>query len=230
MLMKIGILGGSFDPIHKGHLAMAERAQNEYGLDQVWLIPAGHSPNKDEKAMTPGAVRLEMAARAIGVPAVDEMMERKREASPEKKLWRGTIYPDFYVSTIELDDTEVSYTYRTLEKLTALYPEHQFYFIMGADSLNYFEKWVKPERIARLAKILVVNRDQFSEAELEDKLRQLFYDLGAEICIVHGTKLDVSSTDVRNRIKNGDFPEEMLSREVGSYIKIHHLYGSISSD
>ena len=129
--MKVGILGGSFDPIHNGHIHMAVSAYQTFGLDQVWLIPAGHSPNKDEEKMTSGEYRYEMCQIAT---------------KTDNKL---------YVSRMELDCPERSYTYRTLEKLVEQYPENEFYFIMGGDSLDYLETWKHPEIITALAIILV---------------------------------------------------------------------------
>lgn len=133
--MNIGILGGSFDPIHNGHLHMAKCAYESYALDQVWLIPAGHSPNKDEHGMTDAKDRFQMC---------------KLAAQP---------YPWMTVSRLELDSAERSYTYRTMEKLSEQFPMHRFFFIMGGDSLDYFEQWKQPERIAKLATILVIPRD-----------------------------------------------------------------------
>lgn len=95
---KIGILGGSFDPIHQGHLNIAESAREEFSLDEVWFIPAGHSPNKEESSMSAAEVRAEMTALAL----LD--------------------YPYFKMSSMEIESAETSYTYRTLTKLCACYP------------------------------------------------------------------------------------------------------------
>ena len=103
---KIGILGGSFDPIHNGHLAIAKAAYEDYQLDEVWFIPAGHSPNKEESKMTAPDVRAEMVALAIRP------------------------YPFFKLSMIEILSEETSYTYLTLTKLCEQYPDAVFYFIM----------------------------------------------------------------------------------------------------
>ena len=110
--MKIGILGGSFDPIHNGHIHMALAACDKFALDQLWLIPAGHSPNKDEKSMTDANHRYHMCELAA---KVDHRLR---------------------VSRVEIDSEERSYTYRTLQKITEEHPENRFYFIMGGDSLD----------------------------------------------------------------------------------------------
>ena len=128
---KIGILGGSFDPIHNGHLAIAKAAYTDFQLDEVWFIPAGHSPNKNENAMTSPQLRAQMVALAI---------------KP---------YPYFKLSTMEIEAEQTSYTYLTLTNLKNRYPDTSFYFIMGADSLDYFEEWRHPEIICEKAAVLV---------------------------------------------------------------------------
>ena len=120
---KIGILGGSFDPVHNGHLAIARAAYTDFDLDEVWFIPAGHSPNKNESGMTLPEYRAEMVALAV---------------KP---------YPYFKMSTVEIEAEETSYTYLTLTKLKNRYPDTIFYFIMGADSLDYFEEWKHPDTV-----------------------------------------------------------------------------------
>ena len=134
-MRKIGILGGSFDPIHQGHLNIARSAYREFALDEVWFIPAGHSPNKEEAEMTPAQVRAEMTQAAI-----------KNDAS-------------FKLSRIEIESSGTSYTYKTLQHLKEQFPEDQFFFIMGADSLDYFDKWRHPEIICQNATVLAAVRD-----------------------------------------------------------------------
>ena len=147
--MRVGILGGSFDPIHNGHLHMALSAQQTYNLDEVWLIPAGHSPNKDESKMTSAVHRLNMCKIAV-----EE-------------------FPTLIASDYEIQRKERSYTYRTLVRLKEEYPTHDFFFIMGADSLDYFDDWVHPEVIASLCTILVIIRDLFSLQDMERKINEL---------------------------------------------------------
>ncbi len=198
--MKVGILGGSFDPIHKGHIHMALSAKQFAALDEVWLIPAGHSPNKEEQKMTPAENRYEMC---------------KLAASELEGI---------SVNRIEIDSKERSYTYRTLQKLAALYPQHDFYFIMGADSLDYFEKWVHPEIISRLARILVINRDEFTEADFKQKTTQLEKLFSADITLVPCEKYPVSSSILRTQISEGKLNPPELSDKVWEYICSHKLY------
>lgn len=195
--MKIGILGGSFDPIHNGHLHMAKCAYEQYELDQVWLIPNGHAPHKNEDKMADAKHRLAMC----------DLVAKK--------------HPFLHSCDIEIVSEEYSYTYLTMQKLSSLYPEHQFYFIMGADSLDYFEKWRNPEIIASLCKILVINRDEFTMEKLQEKIQDINNLFPADIQVVHCDKYDVSSTELRQKMQYED-----VIPEVYAYIMEHHLYGN----
>lgn len=197
---KTGILGGSFDPVHRGHLNIAGCALSEFQLDEVWFIPAGHSPNKIEKDMTSAADRARMVELAIAEN------------------------PAFRLSTVEMDSPGVSYTYRTLMRLTAENPDTQFYFIMGADSLDYFESWRHPEMIARMAVLLVAVRDTLDLKQIQGKIRYLRSLFHAEIFPVRGGKTDISSTEIRRDAALGIFEREMLSPKVAQYIREHGLY------
>ena len=195
--MKIGILGGSFDPIHNGHLNMALKSYEQYHLDEVWLIPNGNAPHKDSDKMADAADRLAMC----------ELVAKE--------------YPFLKTCDIEIISEEYSYTYITVTKLQEMYPEHEFYFIMGADSLDYFEKWRKPEIIASICKILVINRDEFSEEDMAEKIRRINAIFPADIQIVHCPKVDVSSTELRYKLdKSAVLPS------VYEYICEHDLYGN----
>ena len=180
--MKTGIFGGAFDPIHKGHIYMAQKAMEEYSLDRVLLVPSGHSPNKTENAMTTFSHRYNMCKLASeAVPGIE-------------------------VSDIEIKDESTSYTYVTLQKLKELYPEDELYFIMGGDSLDYFETWMRPDVIARTAIILVM---------------------------VSCDRMDVSSTQVRRLLRaksqadgyrSPKGAEMFLDAAVMSYIQANNLY------
>ncbi len=195
-LKKIGVLGGSFDPIHNGHIFMALNAYEQYELDSVWLIPNGHAPHKNENKMADAKDRLSMC----------KLVADK--------------YDFIEACDIEIISEEYSYTYLTMQKLTTLYPDYEFYFIMGADSLNYFDKWRHPEIISSLCKILVVNRDEFNLEEITLKIERLNDIFPVDISIIYCPKIDVSSTEIRN----GEKLEELLP-EVKDYIVKNHLYG-----
>ncbi len=198
---KIGIFGGSFDPIHWGHINIAESAYREYGLDEVWFIPAGHSPNKDEAKMTAPQIRAEMVSLAIeGIPY-------------------------FRLCDIEIASEGISYTYLTLTKLKNLYPEKQFFFIMGADSLDYFEQWYHPEIICRKAVILAAVRDDMDLTAIHKKIAELRTRFFAEIHPIRGGKTDVSSSALREAFLRGEKEGGgLLPQKVAEYIRKHCLY------
>lgn len=195
--MKIGILGGSFDPIHNGHLNMAMKAYEQHNLDEVWLIPNGNAPHKDTDKMADASHRLAMC-----------------------QLVANT-YPFLKACDIEIMSSEYSYTYITTTKLKEQFPEHEFYFIMGADSLNYFEKWRNPHIIAQNCIILVINRDDFSEEDMAEKIKHINTYFPADIRLVHCPKVDVSSTELRQNLNKAD-----VLPEVYEYISNHNLYGN----
>lgn len=115
---KIGIMGGTFDPIHIGHLILGEAAYEQFGLDEVWFLPAGNPPHKRNRAgQAKDAQRVEMVRRAIASN------------------------PHFVLCTKEMKDEGYTYSYRTLEAMRKEHPGTEFYFIIGADSLFYFDEW-----------------------------------------------------------------------------------------
>lgn len=195
--MKIGILGGSFDPIHNGHLNMALKSYEQYALDEIWLIPNGNAPHKNSDKMADASDRLAMC----------ELVAKE--------------YPFMKTCDIEVVSQEYSYTYITVTKLHEMYPEYEFYFIMGADSLDYFDRWRKPEVIASVCKILVINRDEFSEKDMEEKIQRINAIFPADIQIVHCPKVDVSSTEIRTKLELEDVPQAVYA-----YICEHDLYGN----
>lgn len=193
---RIGILGGSFDPVHNGHLHMAQSAYEQFHLDKVWLLPNGHAPHKDELRMAEAKHRMAMCELAVQKYAFMETCD------------------------IEITSEECSYTYITMQKLNRRYLECDFHFIMGADSLNYFDKWKKPEVIASLCKILVVNRGEFKTEDLNAKIVRIQNLFPADIRVVHCPKIEVSSTEIRHGKKLDKIPPE-----VRAYIIENHLYG-----
>ena len=141
--IKIGILGGTFDPIHLGHLIIAEQARDQYGLDRVLLIPSGHSYFKDNRAqkVLPALTRLEMTRKAV------------------------SDYPPFEVSDIEVLRSGNTYTYETLEELADLHPEAELYFIVGADTVCSMSTWREPARIFAACTVLAAMREDQVDPE-----------------------------------------------------------------
>ena len=197
---KIGILGGSFDPIHNGHLAIAESAYRDYNLDEVWLIPAGHSPNKDEAKMTSAMERAEMVALAI------------------------QDIPYFRLSMYEIEKEGTSFTYLTLSDFKDKYPDTDFYFIMGADSLDYFETWKHPEIICEKAVVLVAVRDDMDLEDIQNKIMELKNMFHAQIYPLSCSKIDISSSDIRTALINNTKLPIGLPEKVADYIQKNCLY------
>ncbi len=197
---RIGILGGSFDPIHMGHINIAFNAMAEYDLDEVWFIPAGHSPNKAESDMTPAEDRARMVELAI------------------------EDYRAFRLSRMEIESQTVSYTYLTMTMLTEQYPRTHFYFIMGADSLDYFEQWRHPEIIAQKAVILVAVRDHMDLMQIGKKIEEIKKLFQADIRPLTGGKTDISSTILRDAVAGGRQTFDHLPPKVEEYIRNHGLY------
>ena len=203
--MKKGILGGTFDPIHNGHLYLAENAYREFGLDLVFLMPANVPYFKTVTGhVTDASLRLEMTKLAAG----------------EKPFLR--------VSDFELMREGNTYTAVTLESLKALHPEDELYFIMGADSLYKIEKWYKPEIIFSNAVILCAGRsDEAAEISLDEKITQLkekFSESKPDIRKMSCGNIDISSTMIREMISKGEDISSMVPRSVEKYILKKGLY------
>ena len=197
---KVGIIGGTFNPIHMGHLILAEHAWSEYDLDEILFIPTGISHFKDPATVLDKKQRIAMTGGAI-------------EDNPH-----------FALSTIETDRPGNSYTYETLEELTRVNPGTEYYLIVGADALMQMEQWMHPEIIMDKAIILVSVRKGQSIDELEEKSRGLMGKYGADIRILTMPYIDISSTQVRERIRSGKSIRYMVAEHTLNYIKKNGLY------
>ena len=173
--MKIGIMGGTFDPIHNGHLIIARYAKEHCGLDRVIFMVSGNPPHKQNN-ITDAGLRLEMTRLAL------------RNDS------------DFEVSDYEVNRSEYSYTVNTLYYLNKLYPDDDIFFIIGGDSLRDFPKWYKPEEIVRLCTILVYPRPGINTDTQLDIIRNKY---GGRIEIINAPMLEISSSEIRTRIAEG---------------------------
>ncbi|MGN0341544.1 MAG: nicotinate-nucleotide adenylyltransferase [Roseburia sp.] len=198
--IRIGIMGGTFDPIHVGHLLIAENALEQYGLDKILFIPTGHSPHKNDQEIEESAHRLEM----IRLSVKDN--------------------PTFFFSTIEINSAEISYTYRTLQQLQSQYPEWELFFIMGGDSLHYLEQWVHPELICSIATILVAVRERFDQDAVMDKIQELREKFSANIYPIEAPSVAISSSDIRQRVEDGKSIRYLVTSEVEEYIDRNNLY------
>lgn len=197
---KTGIMGGTFNPIHIGHLLLAENARDVFGLDEILFVPSGLSYMKSEIEIVDKKMRLEMTRLAI-------------EDNPFFKL-----------SMLEVEREGNSYSYETLEALRELDPETELYFIVGADSLFSMETWKRPEIIFQSCTILVAARDEKDNNELKEQIAYLDKKYKAKIGVVAMKEISISSTDIRDRIQKGKSIRYMVPDSVIAYIERHRLY------
>lgn len=195
--IKTGIMGGTFNPIHNGHLILADTAYRTLGLDNVLFVPSGTSYMKEHVLET--AKRVDMVRLAIAK------------------------YPQFELSLVEADRQGNSYTSETLEHLTRENPDICYFFIMGADSLFQIETWYQPEKIFSLAKIVCTVRDDYDMDKIKQKGQQLGC-LGADIIYLDMPQIDISSTDIRAKVKKQQSILEDVPTEVADYIQRERLY------
>lgn len=197
--MKIGILGGTFYPIHNGHMMLADYAYKQYQLDKIWFMPNHMPPHKENRQIADMTKhRVEMVRRAI---------------SP---------YPQYELQLYEVEKKDVSYSYKTLEFFKETYPEDTFYFIVGADSLFAFDTWVKPERITKTCIILAAYRDGKVTEEMQARMEDLNVRYKGDFRLLKTPNVDISST----RIREGDGQiRSYVPPEVWDYMKEQHLFG-----
>ena len=197
---KIGIMGGNFNPPHLAHLMAAECTACELGLEKVIFLPTGKISYKDSRENASAKDRLEMTRLAISQN------------------------PMFDISDIESASEEYSYTCFTLEKLKELYNDAKLYFIVGADSLDYMDRWKHPQRIFNLASVAVVDRRGFGAEKCLKKAEELKAEFGADIHFIKMPRIDISSSMIRERIASGQSVEDMLTDAVFDYIREKNLY------
>ncbi len=200
--MKIGIMGGTFDPIHNGHLMLGRSALEAFELDKVWYMPNGNPPHKDISLIkTDVKDRVEMVRLAI---------------SP---------YREFRLETYEAKRQEVSYSYSTMEYMKGIYPEDDFYFIIGADSLFMIDQWVHPERIFPTCTILAAYRDEINTRQaMEAKIHELKENYHARIRLLVTPLINVSSHELRRDVREGRSIKGQVPAAVNAYILENHLY------
>ena len=200
---KIGILGGTFDPIHTAHLIIAEAAYDSFSLDEVLLMPSGHSYLKDNRAqkVLPPEIRYEMTCLA----AADN--------------------PHFTASDFEMRHPGNTYTSETLLALSKLNPRDEFYFIIGADSVYSILTWKDPEVIFENCTLLAAIREDGTPPErFLQEVSRLREEYGAKIDIIEIPAIGISSTDIRNRVKNGRTIHYLVPDAVERYIIETGLY------
>ena len=185
MTSRIGLLGGTFDPIHNGHIAIAKTAIQQLKLDKLLLIPAGNPWQKSE--FTDSKHRLEMVKKA------------------------GNDLEKVEVSDIEVNKTGPTYTFETLQELHKKYPNSEFILILGSDAVAGFDTWKEPNLVKTLARIYVVQRaGDFTQDWHFDRIQM--------------PPIEISSTEIREKVKNNDSISELVPKLVNEYISANGLY------
>ncbi len=197
--MRLGLLGGTFDPVHRGHLALARAARDELGLDEVLFLPAGQPWRKAGRMIASNEHRLAMLRRAL-----------EGEAA-------------FRVSMMELERPGPSYTADTLEALRDDRPEDELFFLLGEDALMDLPNWARPQRILELARLAVVRRADTSAEALEETERRV-PGLGERVIWLKMPVVAVSATEIRKRVYGGQPIGDLVPATVEEYIRKQGLY------
>jgi len=189
-LKKIGLFGGTFDPLHIGHLIVAEWIWEALKLDKIIFIPNHIHPFHKRQDITPAAERLKM----LQLAAKD--------------------FPQFSVDPVELERQGVSYTVDTVRYFKKQFPQAEIFLLIGADNWNDFHKWKEPQKIREMAELVVYNRRALDVSASEEK-NTIFAD---------SPFIDISSTQIRRRIRSGQAYRSLVPPAVYSYIREQHLY------
>ena len=199
---KIGIFGGTFNPVHKGHEFAALNFYDKYKLNKLIIIPANIPPHKLIDAKVTAEQRFEMCEICFG----------------KYKNY------NICVSDFEIKKEGVSYTYDTLTEIKKDYTDGKIYFLIGSDMFLYFEKWYKYQELFKLCAFAVAFRNNQDKREVSE-LREKFIKMGAEIELLENEPFEVSSTELREEIKNNNYNlEKYISAEVLAYIKERNIY------
>ncbi len=199
---KIGIMGGTFDPIHYGHLVIAEQIRQNYNLDKVIFIPVGIPPHKRELRITKGEHRYLMILLAT------------------------MTNPYLDVSRIEIDKKDISYTIETMRELKKKYMDKdvEFYFIIGADAISTIESWKEPAELLKMCKFIAATRPGVTNSNMSSMIEYYKENYSADIQTMAVSAVDISSTDIRNRISGNRPIKYLLPEAVEHYIIKNGLY------
>ncbi|WP_310602709.1 nicotinate-nucleotide adenylyltransferase [Anaerosporobacter sp.] len=199
-MKKVGIMGGTFNPIHIGHLILGQTALEQFKLDKILFMPTKNPPHKKEAHILEDAVRAEMVRIAIE--------DNTR----------------FELSTLELDREGTTYTADTLLQLTKQHPDEEYYFIVGADSLFYIDRWKDPETIFKLSKLVTGVRDNKSNEEMLQKIEMLNETFHTSVELLNSPNIDISSSEIRERAQKGMDIRYYVTTKVARYIQENNLY------
>lgn len=197
-MKKVGIMGGTFNPIHMGHLILAENARTQYQLDEILFVPSGNSYMKQD--VLESKHRLQMTSLAI------------------------EDHPDFALSTIEVEREGNTYTYETLKELHQMNPDTEYFFMVGADSLFSIERWKEPQQIMEQCVLLAAIRNGYDMPQIQEKINELKNRFHADIRSITIPNIDISSTDIRDRVCQNESIRYLVPDKVRAYISKNNLY------
>ena len=198
--MKIGILGGTFDPVHRGHLMVAEEARARLGLSEVYFVPAARTPLKEGGSILTAEHRVQMVRLAIAD------------------------YPYFKLETLEIDRPGPSYTVDSIAELRNKFgPENELFFIIGWDSLAQFPRWKEPARIIQMCYLVAVPRPGYALPDRES-LEAAVPGISLKLIVLKGPEINISATEIRERVARGLPISDLVPEPVAEYIKQHKLY------
>ncbi len=198
--MKIGIMGGTFDPIHVGHLISAEYAREFIGLDKVFFMPSGLHPFKENDKVTSSEVRREMTSLAIAEN------------------------PYFDISLIGINRKDTNYTIDDIRELKEIYPDDEIYFIIGSDIIDEIEEWKDFYLLARMCTFVLFDRWGRDQDRINEKIKELELLYKMKVQKVKSPVIEISSTAIRNRRREGLSIRYMLPKLVADYIIKYGIY------
>ena len=199
-ILKKAIFGGTFDPIHIGHLHIAYETLYNLQLDKILFMPAGNPPHKNKKKITDAKIRYDLVKKAI-------------ESEPY-----------FEISDYEINKSENSYTYKTIEVFSELQPNIDWYFLIGVDSLMDLDKWKNVERILSSCKLVVYNRAGFTVEHVTNQIKYIEQKFDKKIIFIDMPIIDISSTNIRSNVKIGRSVDYLLPKGVDELIHEFNLY------
>ena len=200
LMKKVGIMGGTFNPVHYGHLFLAESAYEQLGLDKILFIPTKNPPHK----VIPGKITQEQRVRMLLLAIRDN--------------------PHFELSLVELEREGVTYTADTLAILTEENPDTEYYFIAGADSLMQLHTWRSPEKIFKLCTLAVAGRDDLEKECLIRRANELKEAFNARIIFIDMPAIRISSSEIRARVAAGRSIKYYVHDDVIKDIEENRLY------
>ena len=197
---KMGVLGGTFDPVHMGHLIMAEYIRERFSLEKVIFMPSANPPHKKFQNVTNSSSRYDM----VGLAIEDNQ--------------------DFTVSDMELKRAGNSYTVDTLKELKGMYRFDPIYFIIGADVVFDLLSWRDYKNVFRMCEFIAVRRTGYNDEALQDRIKMLKNEYKAKMNLTDCPSIDISSSLIRDRVKAGRSIKYLVPPKVEEYILENRLY------